>query len=465
VYPPLTYNRLAAADNLACLMLGTAAVAATATLWLPWGLAVSAAAVVLSLSFLENERFFLALIFLQPIDIVSSAIPFVSDASLGLHVLAVAGFFLGRLYRGQLQIGKLLRAGGARTSLIFVAAIALSAICGLPGLAHEKVRGVYFVAVYFGFYLFLMSWLVTEERRRSALRALLYSTLLVGVFAIIQFVSHAYTPLYTHMYDLVTTEWKQRPPSFLPGPNALAGYLNLILPLAIAGFVLSKERGWKRLSGAVAAIGILSLVLTQSRGGYIAFAITVVFAIWHFGRTRKRRIALLLALALLGTGSYAALRQWNPGHFGDLEDDHSALTRVILWYAAWNLFLSSPVHGIGFGTFTFISDQYLPVVADMPEGLGVHNIYLELLAESGVLGLSSFLVVAVSGIRRAQLLGHSANWFQHAIGFGAAGGMTAMLVGGFVDHNVLWAPQIGLLFWFWLAMVGSRTPHRGTEIV
>ncbi len=278
---------------------------------------------------------------------------------------AFPGAPASRATRGR----KTLCAGGTRSSLFFVAAIVLSAICGLPGLAHEKVRGVYFVAVYFGFYLLLTSWLVTEERRRSALRALLYSTLLVAVFAIVQLVTHAYTPLYTHMYDLVTTEWKQRPPSFLPGPNALAGYLNLILPLAIAGFVLSEERGWKRLSGAVAAIGILSLVLTQSRGGYIAFVITVVFAIWHFGRTRKRRIALLLALALLGAGSYAALRLWNPRHFGDLEDDHSALTRVILWYAAWNLFLSSPVHGVGFGTFNFISDQYLPVVSDMPEGL------------------------------------------------------------------------------------------------
>ena len=461
----MTYNRLAAADNLACLILGTAAVAATATLWLPWGLAVSAAGVVLSLSFLENERFLLALIFLQPIDIVSSAIPFVSDASLGLHVLAVAGFFLGRLYRGQLQIGKLLRAGGARPSLFFVAAIALSAICGLPGLAHEKIRGVYFVAVYFGFYLFLMSWLVTEERRRSALRALLFSTLLVGVFAIVQVVTRCYTPLYTHMYELATTEWKQRPPSFLPGPNALAGYLNLILPFAIACSVLSKERRWRRLSGAAAAIGILSLVLTQSRGGYSAFAISVVYAIWHFGRTYKRRIALLLAVALLGTASFATLRQWNPKHFGDFEDDHSALTRVILWYTAWNLFLSSPVHGIGFGTFNFISDQYLPVVVDMPEGLGVHNIYLELLAESGMLGLLSFLAVALSGIRGAQMQGRSADWFRHAIGFGAAGGMTAMLVAGFVDHNVLWAPQIGLLFWFWLGMVGRQTPDRGTALV
>lgn len=461
----MTYNRLAAADNLACLILGTAAVAATATLWLPWGLAVSAAGVVLSLSFLENKRFLLALIFLQPIDIVSSAIPFVSDASLGLHVLAVAGFFLGRLYRGRLQIGKLLRAGGARPSLCFVAAIALAAICGLPGLAHEKIRGVYFVAVYFGFYLFLMSWLVTEERRRSALRALLFSTLLVGVFAIVQVVTRSYMPLYTHMYELATTEWKQRPPSFLPGPNALAGYLNLILPFAIACSVLSKERRWRRLSGAAAAIGILSLVLTQSRGGYSAFAISVVYAIWHFGRTYKRRIALLLAVALLGTASYAALRQWNPKHFGDFEDDHSALTRVILWYTAWNLFLSSPVHGIGFGTFNFISDQYLPVVVDMPEGLGVHNIYLELLAESGMLGLLSFLAVAVSGIRGAQIQGRSADWFQHAIGFGAAGGMTAVLVAGFVDHNVLWAPQIGLLFWFWLAMVGRQTPDRGKALV
>lgn len=438
-------------------MLATGAVLfAAAALRVPWVVPLAGAILVVAFSFFENESFLLTVLFLQPIDIVSSAIPVVSDAALGLHGLVFAGFFLGRLYRGQWQSVRNCRQAGTWTSLLFVSSIALSAVCGLPGLAHEKIRGVYFVSVYFGFYLFLMVWMVSGRRRRSALSALLCSTVLVSLFAILQALVRGYTPLYPRMYELLTTEWQGRPPSTLPGPNALAGYLNLILPFAIACYLLSGERRWKRISGVTVAVGILSLVLTQSRGGYLAFAVTVMFAIWHFGSTYKRRIAFLLAAAVMAAALYAVLLQWNPRHFAEFEDDQSTLSRVILWYTAWNLFLSSPVHGIGFGTFSSISDQYLPTIYDMPEGLGVHNIYLELLAESGVIGLVSFLAVAASGIRRAQRHCRSAEWFRHATGFGAAGGIVAMLVGGLVDHNVLWAPQIGLTFWLWLALAADH---------
>lgn len=451
-----THDTLAAGDNPTCLVVGTAAAAvATLALSLPSMVPTCAAAIVLAFSFLENERFLLAVIFLQPFDIVSRAIPVVSDCSLALHTIVVVGFFVGRLYRRQLQLGSLWRAATTRWSFLFLASVALSAVSGLPGLGQEKIRGLYFVAVYFGFYLFASVWLVTDERIRRALRALLISTILANVFALLQWIANGYTRLYTLMYQVPMDEWNQRPPSWFPGPNALAGYQNLILPFAIAGCLLSKERSWRRLCGAAAATGIVTLVLTQSRGGYLAFAITVVFAIWHFASTHKQRLALLLALALLGAGSYAALCQWNPTHFDNFDEDHSTLTRVILWYTAWNLFLSSPVHGIGYGTFSFISHQYMPVVIDMPEGYGVHNIYLELLAETGALGLLSFLAVGVSGIRRARRQCRTTSWFQRAIGFGAAAGMTAMLVGGFVDHNVLWAPQIAFSFWLWLALVSS----------
>ena len=452
----ITLDALPPADNRPVLLLGFAAIgAAAAVLWMPVFVPLAIGAFVFIMSFRESELFFLLLIFLQPIDVVSFGIPAVSDASLAVHALAVGGFFLGRLRRRQSQFGELFRQGNTRRSLLFLGCIALSAVSGIPGLAHEKIRGVYFVAVYFSFYLFAATWLASAERRRKALHALLASAVLVCLFAFVQVITRSSTGLYTVMYEFSPQEWTRRPPSFLPGPNALAGYLNLILPFAIAVFLLSSESAWKRLSGAVMVIGSISLILTQSRGGYIASASTVIATIWHFARDYKQRVALLVMVALLAGASYAALLAWNPRHFGEFEEDHSTLARVILWYTAWNVFLASPVHGIGFGTFTFISGSYLPVIGDLPENLGVHNIYLELLAEAGVLGFMSFLALACTGIRRAWNQCRGGDWFQHAAGFGAAVGMTSMLVGGFVDHNVLWAPQIGLLYWFLLALSGA----------
>lgn len=287
---------------------------------------------------------------------------------------------------------------------------------------------------------------------------MLCSTLIVAVFGVVQKFIGNYTALWHFLYggqelSLAGAEEQGRVASFLGHPNHLATYLNLILPFAIATYLLTKKRLWKWLSAPTVVFGVAALALTESRGGYLALVAIIIYAVLHFAKTRWQMVLFLLAFGGLAVGAYGLLQQWHPGHFGDYASDTDVLGRLLLWSTAWNFFSSSPLHGVGIGAFPLLYDQYLANIPGMSFELGlqVHNIYLELLGETGILGLVSFFGVVVTVCLEARHQLSSLNWFQHAFAFGVAAGMIGALVGELFDHSIFWASQVGFLFWMGVA--------------
>jgi O-antigen ligase len=76
--------------------------------------------------------------------------------------------------------------------------------------------------------------------------------------------------------------------------------------------------------------------------------------------------------------------------------------RIDIWHTAWQAFLDHPWTGIGAGNYVPSSIERLTTVPGVElvkshlllgEGIEVHNIYLEALAERGVFGLATLLLV------------------------------------------------------------------------
>ncbi len=123
------------------------------------------------------------------------------------------------------------------------------------------------------------------------------------------------------------------------------------------------------------------------RNAILWTAITLVFgciATCVFSPNRKKNLwgALVAALLLVGFAfTLYQLGQWeNVTEFlkGRGLDDSG---RFEVWRAHWQFFTSSPVFGVGFGT----NEMYTPVLAK------AHNIVLQMLGSSGVLGFGCFL--------------------------------------------------------------------------
>src|SRR5262249_33742002 len=82
--------------------------------------------------------------------------------------------------------------------------------------------------------------------------------------------------------------------------------------------------------------------------------------------------------------------------------------RSDLWTVAWHVFTSHPLFGIGVGNFTVVEAKYtlrpgsisrIQYLTSVPHL--VHNTYLQLLAESGIIGLAGFLIVVFVSLRAA----------------------------------------------------------------
>ncbi len=431
----------------------------------PWMLALLAAAAIFILAFMANETLLLALVFFLPLDYTLGGDVPIRDIAVAVRLLVVIGYFLGRFSSGQLDFRKLWRPAITKAACLFIACLFISLLFGTPGETRVELRGIFFIGSYVAFYILMLDWLTLPERRRKMLLALFWSTLFVGLFALVQRFVGNYTPIWHFLYGgheeaLMGIEETGRIASFLGHPNHLATYVNLIIPFGLACWLMGDEARWKWLGGSTVAIGFIALILAQSRGGYLAFAVMITYTIWHFAKTRRQIVLLCLASAFFGIVGYRLLQGWDPRHFSDYSSDMSVLGRLYLWGAAWSYFLSSPIHGVGIGTLTDLFDQFVVNIpgADPNVQLEAHNIYFELLAEAGILGLGTFLGVVWTGYREARRQLHSSDWFQHAFAFGVAAGIVGMLVGECFDHCILWAPQVGFLFWLGVGSLAASTP-------
>jgi O-antigen ligase len=182
----------------------------------------------------------------------------------------------------------------------------------------------------------------------------------------------------------------------LEGPNQLAAYLGLTLPVILA-YTLLHGRRWPEIF--VLAAGILATLMSFSRGGLVALALALLLVAFMCTRSRAARIALGAAALAILAGAAAAWRLVAGGiglvtttahHHIEI---HGGLgTRRDLWQAALRLWRSHPVWGIGAGNYELEVGKLLHA----PIKTHTNSFYLQSLVEGGLplLAAALFLVYA-----------------------------------------------------------------------
>ena len=433
-----------------------------------WSIAIVGTVVALALSVGGSEPFILFIIFLTPLAATLKMGEGRFDGPSALHFLVIAGFFLGRFGGGRVGVRKLLSSALARASLFLLGAMFASIIFAKSGWTASSVHSLYRMGVCVGFFFLVLTWADSPERVRKILRVLLYSTIATAVFAILQEVVGGYTSfwLYLNPPDERFGGWEWRAPSFLNYGNCLAGYLNLVLPFALACYLLGEGR-WKKLGGWTVGLGFLALLSTQSIGGLLGFIAIVVLAIFYFARGRKLRLVLLSSVFSFVCLLYLLRPILNPTH-SDQVVGIDAVTRLLLWGTAWSYFMHSPVFGVGWGNFVLLygSDLSSLYTWITPELLDVNNTYLKFLAETGVVGFVAFYYLVVQSWRQARSQWRSSlDSLDRALAFGVLGALLSVLVHGFVDVIFQVSPEYGTLFWMILALLVASGQMRGKSPV
>jgi probable O-glycosylation ligase (exosortase A-associated) len=185
-------------------------------------------------------------------------------------------------------------------------------------------------------------------------------------------------------------------------PNDLALTLNLILPLTVALFLVSRRQVARGLLAGLIALEVCAIVVSFSRGGFLTLATVLILYL----RTLHKRgqwkwviAALVVAVAavpLLPAGYLARL-----GTITNIEADQtgSAQARVGDTRAALAFVASHPLVGAGMGMNILALNDLRGA-----RWLRVHNAYLEYAMDLGWPGLGLFLVLLTGCIRTAARL-------------------------------------------------------------
>jgi O-antigen ligase len=215
-------------------------------------------------------------------------------------------------------------------------------------------------------------------------------------------------------------------------PNFAAAYFSVSLAAAASILFANLGRALKWLAIAVLGLGGVALIFTFSRGGWIAAALAVsvicLLGYRRLGVSLKTPIALILILGMV------CLPFQNVISARLLEDDKgSAQSRIPLMKLALRIVEDNPVLGVGANNFTVVMDRYL--TSDFREGwlFAVHNKYLLVLAETGIVGLLAFLGFLLDALRKGWQCWVQRDPLLSPLALGFAAGIAAHMVHMTVD--------------------------------
>ena len=238
------------------------------------------------------------------------------------------------------------------------------------------------------------------------------------------------TPSIAHVY--IFGRQLLRPYGTFPHPNVAAAFF-------VVGFIIlsaqQRSRGSK-LNIFALTVSLLSVFSTFSKGAAVAIVAGLVFMV-------KKPFYLTLVLLLAAFSAFMFFKNLPEAQIASIAE------RLVLSQAAVELIFKNPLFGVGSANFVHTLSAYnLFSIADVRLLAPVHNVFLLIFTEEGLVGLVLFLILIWAALKNI-----SVRW-QFALAF-------ALIVFLTVDH-FLWTLQQGrFLFWLSLAYI-LRSPKGAT---
>ncbi|HAJ56627.1 MAG TPA: hypothetical protein DCL35_02530 [Candidatus Omnitrophica bacterium] len=334
----------------------------------------------------------------------------------------------------------------------YIAAVVLFFLLSIISMANSSapaasLKGLKKLSIYFFLYLSALACVRDEKRVKGFIFILIFSAVVVSLDGLYQFAqgqdwfSARELMSYPHLgIKRVTASFNQA--------GSLGIHLGLILPIALSLSIFYGPGAAKWLSRAAVVLIMPALALTYAPGA--AFGIYAA-ALLIAALKKKIWIAALLLTGLI-FGSFLlpeSLTSWPNGSLFT-----SVIGRVNMWSTGLKIISIHPFIGSGLHTFP-INYQNLCLPGQPHCGGGApyaHNMYLQMAAETGLLGLGAFLALMVITFKGLLFIFRSEKTgnFIKTTSLGLIGGITAYLTHGLLESSI-YTSQGALLFW---AMLG-----------
>jgi O-antigen ligase len=238
--------------------------------------------------------------------------------------------------------------------------------------------------------------------------------------------------------------------------NYFARYLNFMLPLLVSLSFFEKRRIYRGVYYLVLASGIIALILTFSRGAWTSFLIGIVVVVsltsWSKGRKNISNNAFkLIAVILIVTAVLFTFSGLISSRLSS-DDRGSAMSRFYLMQVALSIIKAHPVLGIGINNYTEVMHNYDTTNVSISSfAYQVHNIYLQIAAEMGIIALVIFIWIVCVFYREGLRYIQSNGDVLKSVVIGMLAGCTTFLLQGFIDcatpGNILYK-----ILWFYIGL-------------
>lgn len=232
--------------------------------------------------------------------------------------------------------------------------------------------------------------------------------------------------------------------------NNFGGYLVVVLSLMVALLLRDSSFGLKDSCLLILSMfSTVAIILTFSRGSWIAMVISFIFVSIFARKNFRRLIPVFLVIIVMFL--FPAFQERLFLIFKASGDKN----RFLYWHAALKMIQEHPFLGMGVGTFMTNFSKYLPNLYPAY----AHNCFLQVWAETGVFSFVSFMAFVILlvrlGIKKFLVS-------KDFLLLGLLSGAVGFLVHSFFDTN-LYSLQLAVLFWVWVGLILARISQDNTR--
>lgn len=232
----------------------------------------------------------------------------------------------------------------------------------------------------------------------------------------------------------------------LPHPNILGGFLVFSLLMTCYLYEVSERKRWL---AAALILQIMTLFMTYSRSALFAFIGAILL-----GWLLQRRILTYWKPLVMGVASAVLLFFPQLFYRGGVVSYNEAASRsdqmrLSMQEIAAQMIRDHPWVGVGFNNYLLAFAEYAKGAA--VDTISVHNIYLLIAAETGLIGLGLFLVFCGATLYRAWRVKDSLEGRTLLVLF------VALLAIGSVDYYPIVFQQIRLIFFLAAGLIFGIT--------
>lgn len=351
------------------------------------------------------------------------------------------------------------------TALIFVVIRGSMAATDGNELGLTLAFGGYIILLYYG------AAIVGQNGLRVLFGMLVTMGIIAAAYALVEFVlkdNILYGGIIKKSLLPYVGKGYHRSSSTLGQPDVLGIFMIQVAPFIIFFFLRAAGKVRTALWGAAILLVSLALLVTYSKGSWIAALVLTVaglgWLVWRRRVLSKRLLILMLVLAV-GIGFFTSFfySTVQAGTISKARTSESIKPREYMWARVPRTFLANALFGAGLyqGNAEIFRVNPAPNLKNRPTA--IDNLYMTVIVEQGLVGTiliaGAFWSIGSKGFKTIRTSGFARSW-----GWPLVASMAAVLIEGVVTSNLMIWP-IMVVFWLIagmlraLAQVSERQEH------